>query len=265
MEESIQMKKVQGGAWTWTGGAANYAADQMVWADNEITDVDLNGTQRVAMFRDDGKLYAEEVWHCCAGILFDVPTGTDLSSISDVNSVLTSGGRDVYYRGNGGNYRNDANGFLENEIVDGSGVPIGRPVQIQDKTMYDNIVAWLDSNTGDGNEVFIGLLFEQTKDVRGAGIFVKESSLDLDQVIVEGHQISSSQWDQAGGIFGHKAKVINISNSTIRHNKVQNGDGAGIGVFESQELSLTNTTVYGNDALGDNNCTAGGLGDPRFR
>ncbi len=55
------------------------------------------------------------------------------------------------------------------------------------------------------------------------------------------------------------AKKINISNSSIYNNKVQNGDGSGIGVYESQELSLNNIIVYGNDALGDNNCTAGGL------
>ena len=95
--------------------------------------------------------------------------------------------------------------------------------------------------------------------VKGAGVAISESSLNLDFVHVYDHQVSESDWINAAGIFARDAKKINISNSSIYNNDVQNGDGAGIGVFWSNELSLSNTTVYDNNAVGDNNCTAGGL------
>ena len=68
------------------------------------------------------------------------------------------------------------------------------------------------------------------------------SSVDLDFVHIYDHQVSESTWMNAAGVFAQGAKKINISNSSIYNNEVQNGDGSGIGVFESQELSLSNIT-----------------------
>jgi hypothetical protein len=71
--------------------------------------------------------------------------------------------------------------------------------------------------------------------------------------------VSESDWVNAAGVFARDAKKINISNSSIYNNNVQNGDGAGVGIFWSNELSFRSNKVYNNDAEGDNNCTAGGL------
>ena len=74
------------------------------------------------------------------------------------------------------------------------------------------------------------------------------SSVDIDFVHIYDHQVSESTWMNAAGVFAKGAIKINISNSSIYNNEVQNGNGTGIGVFQSQELSLINTIVYNNDA-----------------
>ena len=108
-------------------------------------------------------------------------------------------------------------------------------------------------------ESFIGLSNIILKSTKGAGVAISEASVDLDYVHIYDHKVSQSDWVNAAGFFARDAKKINISNSSIYNNNVQNGDGAGVGIFWSNELSFRNNKVYNNDAEGDNNCTAGGL------
>ena len=98
------------------------------------------------------------------------------------------------------------------------------------------------------------------------GYAISGSSVDLDFVHIYDHQVSESDWINAAGVFARGAKKINISNSSIYNNNVQNGDGAGSWCFlVSRAFCWNNTSIYDNDAVGDNNCTAGGLMAKEFR
>ena len=93
--------------------------------------------------------------------------------------------------------------------------------------------------TADYGWHIIGLFNIKQKSVKGAGVAISEASVDLDYVHIYDHQVSESDWVNAAGVFARDAKKINISNSSIYNNDVQNGDGAGIGYFRSQELSIS--------------------------
>ncbi|MGY8793100.1 MAG: FG-GAP-like repeat-containing protein, partial [Gammaproteobacteria bacterium] len=123
----------------------------------------------------------------------------------------------------------------------------------------DSEAIWNKMDDADYGWNFIGLSNIILKSIKGAGVAISEASVDLDYVHIYDHKVSESDWVNAAGVFARDAKKINISNSSIYNNNVQNGDGAGVGIFWSNELSFSSNKVYNNDAVGDNNCTAGGL------
>ena len=162
------------------------------------------------------------------------------------NLRFTDGSRSFYTVDQGFNYADAVQNVTEN-------IPQATVIKI------DSEAIWNKMDDADYGWNFIGLSNIIIKSTKGAGVAVSEASVDLDYVHIYDHQVSESDWVNAAGIFARDAKKINISNSSIYNNDVQNGDGAGIGVFWSQGLSVSNTTVYDNNAVGDNNCTAGGL------
>jgi hypothetical protein len=162
------------------------------------------------------------------------------------NLRFTDGSRSFYTVDQGFNYADAVQNVTEN-------IPQATVIKI------DSEAIWNKMDDADYGWNFIGLSNIIIKSTKGAGVAVSEASVDLDFVHIYDHQVSESDWVNAAGIFARDAKKINISNSSIYNNDVQNGDGAGIGVFWSQGLSVSNTTVYDNNAVGDNNCTAGGL------
>ena len=162
------------------------------------------------------------------------------------NLRFTDGSRSFTQLTQGFNYADAVQNVTEN-------IPQATVIKI------DSEAIWNKMDDADYGWNFIGLSNIIIKSTKGAGVAVSEASVDLDYVHIYDHQVSESDWVNAAGVFARDAKKINISNSSIYNNDVQNGDGAGIGVFWSQGLSVSNTTVYDNNAVGDNNCTAGGL------
>ena len=161
------------------------------------------------------------------------------------NLRFTNGSRSFYTVDQGFKYAEAVQYVKEN-------IPQATIIKVDSEAIWDKIL------TENGNR-YMGLINIKQKSVKGTGIYISGSSVDLDFVHIYDHQVSESDWINAAGVFARDAKKINIFNSSIYNNDVQNGDGAGIGVFWSQELSVSNTTVYDNNAVGDNNCTAGGL------
>ena len=159
---------------------------------------------------------------------------------------FTDGSRSFYTVNKGFKYAEAVQYVTEN-------IPQATIIQMDSQAIWDQMVA-----SGNGNNYF-GITNIKQKSTRGAGVDISGSSVDIDFVHIYDHQVSESTWMNAAGVFAKGAIKINISNSSIYNNEVQNGNGTGIGVFQSQELSLINTIVYNNDALGDNECTAGGL------
>ncbi|MDC6483653.1 FG-GAP-like repeat-containing protein [Cyclobacteriaceae bacterium] len=164
----------------------------------------------------------------------------------DKDLRFTVGNRSFYTVPQGFNYADAVQNVTEN-------IPQATIIKV------DSEAIWNKMDDADYGWNFIGLSNIILKSTKGAGVAVSEASVDLDFVHIYDHQVSESDWINAAGVFAQDAKKINISNSSIYNNDVQNGDGAGIGIFWSQELSVSNTTVYDNNAVGDNNCTAGGL------
>ena len=162
------------------------------------------------------------------------------------NLRFTNGSRSFYTVDQGFNYADAVQNVTEN-------IPQATVIKI------DSDAIWNKMDDADYGWNFIGLSNIIVKSTKGAGVAISEASVDLDYVHIYDHKVSESDWVNAAGVFARDAKKINISNSRIYNNDVQNGDGAGIGVFWSQELSVSNTTVYDNNAVGDNNCTSGGL------
>ena len=162
------------------------------------------------------------------------------------NLRFTNGSRSFYTVDQGFNYADAVQNVTEN-------IPQATVIKI------DSDAIWNKMDDADYGWNFIGLSNIIVKSTKGAGVAISESSVDLDYVHIYDHKVSESDWVNAAGVFARDAKKINIFNSSIYNNDVQNGDGAGIGVFWSQELSVSNTTVYDNNAVGDNNCTSGGL------
>jgi len=185
-------------------------------------------------------------------------TLSDNQSLSD-NAVLTftfpysnktlrftDGSRSFYTANDEFNYANALQNVIEN-------IPQATVIKVDSEAIWDKLVDEVNTRH------FIGISNIRLKSIKGAGVAIREASVDIDFVHIYDHKVSESDWMNAAGVFARDAKKINISNSSIYNNEVQNGNGAGIGVFQSQELSLINTIVYDNDALGDNDCTAGGL------
>ena len=126
-------------------------------------------------------------------------------------------------------------------------------MRIDSKDIYDKLIA---SNPGWS---FTGMKNVNIKSTKGAGVYVSEASVDLDFVHIFDHQVSESDWANAAGVFATDARVINITNADIYNNTVQNGDGVGIGVWDSKNLTITDSYINDNFSVGDNNCTSGGL------
>ena len=57
----------------------------------------------------------------------------------------------------------------------------------------------------------MGLINIKQKSVKGTGIYISGSSVDLDYVHIYDHQVSESDWVNAAGVFARDAKKINIS------------------------------------------------------
>jgi len=172
-------------------------------------------------------------------LIFTFPEGNK-------NLRFTDGSRSFYTVDQGFNYADAVQNVTEN-------IPQATIIKI------DSEAIWNKMDDADYGWNFIGLSNIILKSTKGAGVAISEASVDLDYVHIYDHKVSQSDWVNAAGFFARDAKKINISNSSIYNNNVQNGDGAGVGIFWSNELSFRNNKVYNNDAEGDNNCTAGGL------
>ena len=165
----------------------------------------------------------------------------------DKNLRFTDGSRSFYTVDQGFNYADAVQNVTEN-------IPQATVIKI------DSEAIWNKMDDADYGWNFIGLSNIIIKSTKGAGVAISEASVDLDYVHIYDHQVSESDWVNAAGVFARDAKKINISNSSIYNNNVQNGDGAGIGYFlVSMSFLSVVIQVYNNDAVGDNNCTAGGL------
>jgi hypothetical protein len=206
-----------------------------------VTGDGISGTVTVAAISDQNNITLSNNQSIAdnAALTFSFP-------YSEKSLRFTDGSRSFYTAGPGFTYADAVQNVTEN-------IPQATVIKVDSEAIWDKMVA---ANAGWS---YFGMINIKQKSVKGAGVAISESSVDLDYVHIYDHQVSESDWVNAAGIFARDAKKINISNSSIYNNDVQNGDGAGIGVFWSQELSVSNTTVYDNNAVGDNNCTAGGL------
>ncbi|MFZ9046061.1 MAG: FG-GAP-like repeat-containing protein, partial [Cyclobacteriaceae bacterium] len=237
--------------WEWVGDSS-YDPSSMAWEGESFDNVpnDPNNRLYAIVIASEGsgnnriESRNEWDWH---NLYFEVAAGSDNTSFSgQSNFRYTIDGKDVYLTNNG----YDLNGMRD--FIQ-STVPDGRMMVIESETQYDAMIA-----DGQGYVAF-GLINTEVVNGFGAGIYAQQSSFDLDKVIIENHQNTRSQWDNAAGILVFNSRKINVENSIIRNNTVQNGEASAIGVFWSDEFSLVNSIIQGNDVTGDNNCTASGF------
>jgi hypothetical protein len=233
--------------WKWTGNSS-YSIDENNWNEGHYDNVPNDPNTLVYAVinpsSDEIESRSEWDWH---QVFFEVPAGTSGSFTSNNTLKLTNNGKDIYLS----NSHYDLNA-IQNYLQ--SNVPDGELLTIDDQTQYDLVMGLTDDSF-----YMIGLINKEVINGYGAGLYAQEASMILDKVIIENHENGRSSWDNAAGILAFNARQIEIRNSVIRNNTVQNGEAVGIGVFWSDDLKISNTWIYNNEVNGDNHCTTGGL------
>ena len=103
----------------------------------------------------------------------------------------------------------------------------------------------------EGFTVQNGLLTASTS--HGAGIYAKDCSAILRNLIIKDNTITGAGWAFGGGVYAENSPTLLVENCTFENNEVNSTDwsyGAGIYYESSTDASISNCTFTGNRGIG---------------